>query len=157
VIGQVARPGRYALDDGNARLTDLIALAGGITPAGDDKVTVVMNRNGKSLKREIDIAAMMRGADMSGNVELANGDTVYVPRAGVFYVYGEVARSGAYRIEPNLSVRQAITLGGGLTPRGTEKGLTIHRTRDGKTVQMEVKPTDIVQADDIVFVKESFF
>src|SRR5712664_3570637 len=47
VLGQVAHPGRYPLDDTSSNLTDLLALAGGISPTGDDNVTVMVTRNGK--------------------------------------------------------------------------------------------------------------
>src|SRR6266496_3458686 len=48
VLGQVARPGRYPLDDTSSNLTDILALAGGISSTGDDKVTVMIARNGKT-------------------------------------------------------------------------------------------------------------
>jgi polysaccharide biosynthesis/export protein len=157
VLGQVARPGKYPLDEATPRLTDLIAAAGGIAPTGADVVTVLTNKDGKAVKRDIDMVALMKGGDPSLNPVIGNGDTVFVPRAAVFYIYGEVARSGAYRVEPNLSVRQAVSLGGGITPRGTERGMKIHRTQSGKTIQMDASPTDRVQADDIIYVKESLF
>ena len=86
------------------------------------------------------------------------GETVYVDRAPVFYIYGEVTRSGSYRLEPNLAVVQAISLGGGITPRGTERGLTIQRKGpDGSLQRIEARPSDLVRADDIIYVKESLF
>jgi polysaccharide export outer membrane protein len=156
VLGQVARPGKYPLEEKTSRLTDLLAAAGGIAPTGADVVTVLSHRDGKSIKRDIDMVALMKG-DSSLNPEISNGDTVFVPRAAVFYIYGEVTRSGAYRVEPNLNVRQAVSLGGGITPRGTERGMKIHRNKGGKTIEMEARPTDIIQPDDIIYVKESLF
>jgi len=50
VLGQVGRPGRYALDDVNSKLTDILALAGGISPAGDDVVTVTVARGSQIRK-----------------------------------------------------------------------------------------------------------
>ena len=58
---------------------------------------------------------------------LKGGDTVNVERAPVFYIYGEVARSGAYRVEPNMTVMQAIAAGGGITPRGSDRRLKLRR------------------------------
>lgn len=144
VLGQVAHPGRFPLDD-SARLTDVIAAAGGIGPTGADVVTVI--RNGEPQKIEL-----------TTNFALQNGDTVLVDRAPVFYVYGEVARGGAYRLEPNMTVMQAIVSGGGITPRGSERRLKLRRTgADGKVVETDAKPTDLVQADDVIFVKEALF
>ena len=144
VLGQIAHPGRFPLDD-SARLTDVIAAAGGIGPTGADTVTVI--RNGEPQKVEL-----------TKNFALQNGDTVLVDRAPVFYVYGEVPRGGAYRLEPNMTVMQAIVAGGGITPRGSERRLKLRRTApDGKVTESDAKASDIVQADDVIFVKEALF
>ena len=158
VLGQVARPGRYPLDDTSSKLTDVLALAGGITPTGDESVTVMLTRNGTQERLQVDVARMYRSGDLSSNVEVQNGDTVYVQRAPVIYIYGEVQRAGAYRLEPNMSVMQALSLGGGLTPRGTERGLMVHRRLpDGSVQRLEAKLTDPLRPDDVVYVRESLF
>lgn len=158
VLGNVHKPGRYPLDATTAKVTDLIALAGGIAPTGSDQITVMTTRNGKTERREIDLAAMIRSGDLSQNVELQAGDTIYVGRAPMIYVTGEVTRAGAYRVEKDMTVMQAIALGGGITPRGTERGIRIHRKNgDGQIHRMEAKLTDPVQTDDVIFVRESLF
>jgi polysaccharide export outer membrane protein len=158
VLGNVQKPGRYPLDATTAKVTDLIALAGGIAPTGSDEITVMTSRNGKTERREIDLAAMIRSGDLSQNLELQAGDTIYVGRAPMIYVTGEVTRAGAYRVEKDMTVMQAIALGGGITPRGTERGIRIHRKNgDGQIHRMEAKLTDPVQTDDVIFVRESLF
>lgn len=158
VLGQVTRPGRYPLDDTSSRLIDVLAQAGGIAPTGDDTVTVITNRNGKTEKIGVNVSSMYRSADLTSNFELENGDTVYVQRAPVFYIYGEVQRAGAYRLEDNLNVVQALSLGGGVTPRGTERGMKIHRRgADGTLAKIDANPSDKLLADDVLFVKESLF
>lgn len=158
VLGQVAKPGRYPLDDFNLRLTDVLAVAGGVTPAGADAVTVITRRSGKLQTLEVDLPAVFRGGDPSQNPEIASGDTILVQRAPVFYIYGEVMRSGSYRLEPNMTVMQALALGGGLSLRGTQRGLRIHRRGSAGTVEaLEVPLTGAVQADDVIYVRESLF
>lgn len=158
VLGQVVRPGRYVLDDSGLKLTDVIALAGGIGPAGDDSVTVMLTREGKTSQRAIDIAKMYRTGDLSGNFDVENGDTIYVQRAPLFYIYGEVQRAGAYRLEPNMSVMQALSLGGGVTPRGTDRGIKVHRRTEGEKFRVvDAQLTDAIQADDVIYIKESLF
>ncbi len=67
-------------------------------------------------------------------------------------------RAGAYRLQPHMIVMQALSLGGGLTARGTERGIGIHRRGPGgQFSKLEARLTDAVQADDIVFVRESLF
>jgi polysaccharide export outer membrane protein len=158
VLGQVSRPGNYVIEDTGSRLTDILTLAGGISPTGSDIVTVLTNRGGKVEKREIDVPAIFHGGDASKNIQIENGDTIFVERAPVFYIYGEVQRAGAYRLEPNMIVMQALSLGSGLTPRASERGIGINRRMpNGKFAKLEAKLTDPIQADDIVFVRESLF
>ncbi|MGE5466919.1 MAG: polysaccharide export protein EpsE [Ignavibacteria bacterium] len=156
VLGQVVHPGRYVLED-HARVTDALALAGGIAAGGGDVVTVTSPR-ASGVKQVVNMAALSRNADASANVELHNGDTVFVPRAPVFFIYGEVQHAGSYRIDGDINVMQAISLGGGITPRGTERGLSIRRRMpNGGVEQITVTPADRVQPDDVIFVKESLF
>src|SRR6195256_5758659 len=158
VLGQVARPGRYPLDDTSSNLTDILALAGGVNPTGDDNVTVMITRNGKTAKQEINVPSMYRTGDLSRNLQLENGDTIFVQRAPVFYIYGEVQRAGSYRLEQAMTVMQALSLGGGVTPRGTDRGLKIRRRgSDGTFQAIDARLTDPVQPDDVIYIRESLF
>ena len=146
VLGAVARPGRYPLDDTSSQLSDVIAAAGGITAAGAD--TVVVMRDGKEERVQM----------LGKSYTLKGGETVHVERAPVFYIHGEVARSGAYRLEPNMTVMQAIAAGGGVTPRGSDRRLKMRRVgADGKLVEKDASLRDTVKADDVIFVKEALF
>jgi len=157
VLGQVNKPGRYPID-GKHSVTDVLAEAGGVTPDGSDSVTVIRERNGKSIKEVIDLADMMRSADMKKNYELTAGDVVFVERAPKFYIYGQVQHPGGYRLERNMTVLQALSTGGGLSPRGTERGIRIKRRDTHGDLQIfEAKSDEPLQADDIVYIKESWF
>jgi polysaccharide export outer membrane protein len=146
VLGLVARPGRYALDDTSSQLADVIAAAGGVLPTGSESVTVT--RGGKEHKVPL----------LGKSFPLQGGETIYVERAPVFYIYGEVTRSGAYRLEPQMTVMQAIAAGGGITPRGSDRRLKLRRTgSDGKLVESDAGLRDIVKPDDVIFVKEALF
>ena len=157
VLGNVVKPGRYPIDSTSVRLTDFIALAGGVGPTGSDEVTIITNRNGKPEKIEVDLAEMFRRGDLTRNVSLEPGDTIFVHKAPMVYVYGEVQKGGAYRVEPQMTVMQAIAMGGGITPRGTERGIKISR-RDATGVRrIDASLTDNVQPDDVIYVRESLF
>jgi polysaccharide export outer membrane protein len=55
-------------------------------------------------------------------------------------------------------VQQAVSAGGGLTPRGTQRGLRITRKdASGVAHTIDVKNDDLVQVDDVITVKESWF
>jgi len=69
-----------------------------------------------------------------------------------------VTRSGAYRLEPNMTVMQAIAAGGGITPRGSDRRLKLRRPdAGGKLLETDAKLQDRVRADDVIIVKESLF
>jgi polysaccharide biosynthesis/export protein len=158
VLGLVGKPGRYPLDGTSARLTDIIALAGGLQPTASDMVTVVQNRKGKTSKVEVDLPALMQNAGRGKNIELQNGDTVFVNRAPVFYIYGEVNRAGAYRLEPGMTVVHAITLAGGMSLRGTDRRPQLkRRAADGQWKESTMSLLDPVKADDVIFIRESWF
>jgi len=158
VIGQVNRPGKYAVTGGVRTLGDFLSVAGGISPSGSDTVTVTTMRDGKQQRYEVDIDNLFRTGNNSANIELTSGDTVYVPRAPMVYVYGEVQRPGSFRIERNMTVTQALAQAGGLTPRGTKRNIQLDR-RDAKGNLQKLTPelSDLVQQDDVLYVQESWF
>jgi polysaccharide export outer membrane protein len=158
VLGQVNRPGKYPIEQAST-LADLLAIAGGIGATGGDIVVHISSgANGKGAKREIDINQALRNGEMDKNFPVRNGDIIFVPRAPLFYIYGEVQRPGAYRLEKDMTVMQALSVGGGLNVRGTERGIRINRHNgDGKVTTIETKMTDLVKENDVIFVKESLF
>lgn len=157
VLGQVNRPGKYSVASGVRTVIDFLSQAGGVSAGGADSIIVITKRNGKTIKQEIDIDQLYRKGDTSVNFELADGDSIYVPRTPVFYIYGEVQRPGAFRLERNMNVAQALSTGGGLSQRGTERGIKIKRNVGGALKTLDVKSGDLLQADDILYVSESLF
>jgi len=157
VLGQVNRPGRYPVD-GKRSVMDMLALAGGISAEGGDRVSLIRTREGKTTREEIDVIQMVRDGELARDYQLAGSDVIYVERAPRFYIYGEVQRPGAFRLERAMTVMQALSAGGGLSPRGTERGLLIkRRDAQGKVQLIQARQDDLVQIDDVVFVKESWF
>lgn len=158
VLGQVNRPGRFPLETTNTRLTEMLAIAGGITSTGADTVIIVGQRGGQSFRREVDIAGLFLGKGMEDDMIVAGGDVIYVHRAPTFYVYGEVQRPGSYRVERNMTMMQALAQGGGPTVRGTENRLRLHRrSADGAIVKSAPALTDPIQPDDVLYIHESIF
>lgn len=158
VLGAVGRPGQYPLEYSNTRLSDILALAGGVAQGGSDTVIVTGQRNGKPVRQEINVATMYLEGKTASDILMAPGDVVYVHRAPVFYVYGEAQRPGAFRLERNMTFMQALVTAGGPTARGTEKRLRLHRQDlDGKTKELSPELGELVQSDDVIFVRESLF
>lgn len=159
VLGQVGRPGRYPLETGEVRLTDMLATAGGIAQGGSDVVVVLGTRNGQPYRAEVDLPAVFASTGRRGaDVVLQNNDVIWVERVPTIYLYGEVQRPGALRLERNMTVMQALASAGGLTQRGTLRGLRVsRRDADGRTREVEPQMSDVLRADDVVFVRESVF
>ena len=158
VLGQVTRPGRFPLETFNTRVSDMLAAAGGITAVGDDVLIVTGQRNSKPFRKVIDIPALFLNDKSDNDIVLAGGDTLYVNKAPVFYIYGEAQRPGPYRIERGMTVMQALAQGGGPTVRGSQNRLRLHR-RDtaGNVAESTPRLTDTVQAEDVIYVRESLF
>ena len=158
VLGQVSKPGRFPLETLNTRVSDMLAAAGGTTALGDDVLIVTGQRNNKPFRKVIDIPALFLNDKSDNDIVLSGGDTLYVNKAPVFYIYGEAQRPGPYRIERGMSMMQALASGGGPTVRGSQNRLRLHR-RDlnGNVVETTPKLTDSVQAEDVIYVRESLF
>jgi polysaccharide export outer membrane protein len=155
VLGQVNRPGRFAID-ASRNVLDILALAGGVSGDGGDLVSLLRKRDGVTTKEIIDIVEIVRSG--AAQPDVAGGDVIYVERAPRFYIYGEVQRPGLFRLERNMTVLQALAAGGGLTARGTERGLRVkRRDADGKLQIIDAQHDDLLRPDDVVYVKESLF
>jgi polysaccharide export outer membrane protein len=164
VLGQVNRPGRFPLETFNSRVSELLAMAGGImggagaSAGGADTIIVTGTRDGKPFRKEIDVAQMYLHNRPEDDIQVSAGDVIYVPAAPVFYIYGEVQRPGSFRIERGMTIQQALAQGGGPTIRGTERRLKVNRKEaDGRVIALNPAPSDPVQPNDVIFVRESLF
>lgn len=156
-LGQFNRPGRYPIEMHAMRLSDLVAQAGGVATGGADVVTLTGTRNGQPYQVDVDLPALLTKRKGEDPV-VRNGDIVYADRMPTVYVYGEVQRPGQIRLERDMNVRQAVASGGGLNPRGTERGIRLHRrTEGGATETVRPEMTDRLRDGDILFVPESIF
>jgi polysaccharide export outer membrane protein len=158
VLGYVQKPGKYSID-GVSYVIDLISQAGGVSPDGADIATLIKkDAEGKVWKQSIDLIKLFDSRDMTQNYEVSDGDVIYIGRAPVFYIYGEVQRPGGYRLQRGMNVMQAISVGGGLTPRGTERGLRINRPEsDGKVQTGSAETTTLVRENDVIVVRQRLF
>ena len=158
VLGQVNRPGRFPIEAPDLRLSDLLAVAGGVAIGGADTIVLVGTRGGQRIRKEIELSSLFRSANGDDDMLVLNGDVVYVERAPIVYIYGEVQRPGPMRLERGLTVMQALATGGGLTLRGTERGLRLHRKgSDGKLQVLQPAMDDVLHDGDVVYVRESLF
>jgi len=159
VLGQVGKPGRYPLDLVGMRMTEVLALAGGVVAgAGSDTVVVQGQRDGRPFRHEADLPKLFAPGGSADDIVMMPGDTIWVDRAPQIYMYGEIQHPGVIRLERGMTVMQAVAAGGGATPRGTLKGLKVTRHgADGKTQTLEPSMEDTLKDGDVVFIRESLF
>jgi polysaccharide biosynthesis/export protein len=159
VLGFVKNPGRYKLEGTTAKLTDVIAMAGGLVPDASDIVVVQRSDASKTASvLRINLAEVIQHGDASKNIEVGSGDSVFVPKAPVIYVYGEVTKGGSYRLEPGMTVMQAISMAGGVTPRGSERRAKLRsRGPNGHWKEVPARALDRVSPNDVIYVPEALF
>ena len=164
VLGEVRQPGAYNLT-ATMTVVELLALAGGNTDLASEDAVVVRGGalpgaaapggDGAETLR-VNLDALVRG-NVSENVALRHGDTLFVPRTEVAYVFGEVRSPGRYPIRNNTTVLQMLSLAGGTTIFGGLGGIRIVRTIGGEQVEIPAQLGDLIQPDDVVRVPNRFF
>jgi polysaccharide export outer membrane protein len=168
VVGEVRTPGIYPLSH-EMTLIEALARAGSTTDRARNEAIIVHAPAGATLAGPL-LPTVTGAADVihvalkelqSGgggqNVVLRDADTIFVPRADNFYVFGQVRNPGAYPLQEATTVLQALSLAGGLTDRGSTRHIRIIRTVGGKKQDVAVKLDDLVRPDDTVLVPERFF
>ena len=167
VMGEVRSPGAYQLT-GDMTIIEAIARAGSTTPQAADGMMIVRPKEGSKADGpvlatddhseviRVNLREIQEGA-LSKNVQLLDGDTLVVQKARSVYVFGQVRAPGAYPVDKDTTVLQAMSLAGGVTDRGSTGRIKIVRTVDGKKKEIKVKLTDIVEPGDTIIVAERFF
>jgi polysaccharide biosynthesis/export protein len=154
VMGQVTKAGQYPLD-ASKKVIDVLAMAGGILNDTAAEDATLVRADGSRVA--IDLQKLFDG-DPAMNLVVHDGDTVFVRHAPQFYIYGEVQHPGEYRLARNTTISQAISIGGGLTPRGTQRGAIVKRLdAEGKERKYSVSEEDVLQPNDVLLIKASLF
>lgn len=159
VLGEVRQPGRFAAPT-QMSVLDALALAGGIAETGGQRVTVLRYQDGRLQRREVDLTGLAGEGDLRGTpaLMLRPGDTVMVPEAARFYIYGEVRSPNAYPLKPGMTVMQALALGGGANERGSRKRIEVQRQNaDGVVETRSASLADVVYPNDVIYVRERLF
>ncbi len=156
IVGEVVKPGRFPIDT-RTSILDALALAGGITDQGEERAFILRRKEDGVDRFEIDLSDLLNAG--TGQVpEMRAGDTVVVPKAQLFYVYGAVNRPGSYALRKDMTVIEAIAVAGGLTDRGSTRRVRIKRKIKGEKLDtIGVDLDDAVRAEDVINVRERIF
>lgn len=161
IMGQVFRPGVFTLS-GSTTFLELLTLAGGLTKEAGDKATIKRKALDAGREKEglitIDLRRLIDQGDASLDVMLMDNDSIYIAKAGVFYITGEIRKPDAYKHEEGLTVIKAATMAGGFSDKAAPGRIRIIRKVDRKEKVIERAGMDeLILPDDIIIVPESFF
>jgi polysaccharide export outer membrane protein len=169
VIGKVRTPGKVQMTGTQMTLLEALALAGSPTADAANEVIVVHpkkpgtpgttpaadapagNEEIRVNRRDLELGRVGQ------EVVLRDGDIINVPEAQRFYIQGQVRNPGNYVLDSGMTVEQAIALAGGLTERGSTRGLTSTRMINGKRTEVSLRLEDKVQPNDTIQVKQRLF
>jgi polysaccharide biosynthesis/export protein len=170
ILGAVSKPGPYPLQR-QTTLLEALSAAGGPTPdagfevilthAADQQVLpsgtsqTSAAANGQPAMR-VSLEQLIAGG-VPQRITLQDGDVVYVPAAAFVYLAGEIQRPGRYRLEKDATIQKTITAAGGFTKFAATKSMIVQRMVDGKRLDFQAGPDDLLQADDVVVVRPSLF
>jgi polysaccharide export outer membrane protein len=166
VLGEVRTPGKYSIE-GQVTLLEVIANAGSLTPTAGNEIIVQRYKDGNPVvltpalpgdERAAEVMRVSMDALREGkgdaNLLLQDGDTLFIPSAEKFYVTGFVRSPGAYVLVPKMTVRQAIAVAGGLSERGSDRGMKIIRTVKGKEVEVNATMATPIQPNDTIRIRQ---
>ena len=170
VMGAVSKPGPYALQRQTTLLEALSAAGGPTLDAGfevilthaADKQALASGTskasttaNGQPAMR-VSLEQLMAGG-VPQRITLQDGDVIYVPVAAFVYLTGEIQRPGRYRLEKDATIQKMVTAAGGFTKFAATKNMIVQRMVDGKRLEFQAAPNDLLQAEDVVVVRPSLF
>ncbi|MCP4400207.1 MAG: hypothetical protein GY801_23230 [bacterium] len=142
ILGEVTKPGAFYLSK-NDTLLEVISKAGGVTQNAGREIIIVRPIAGTAVQQparldnknnrliHVELQALLAG-DVQKNIGVQNNDTIYVPKASVFSVFGEVRKPGSYPLEKETSVLEAISIAGGPTENADTQKLELLRKEDGE-------------------------
>lgn len=161
VSGEVRTPGKITMAGNTMTLLEALAQAGSPTTNASNEIVVTRRTAGaapNARPEEIrvnrrDIETGRAGHDLF----LRDGDIIFVPKAETFYISGMVRNPGSYVLDPGMTIEQAIALAGGLTERGSDRGIVANRMVNGRLAEVPVDKSDTVKAGDTIKVRARFF
>lgn len=112
------------------------------------------------------VSAMgMTASSLEGRLRAGlDGDYLINPRVAVsvvayreFFVNGEVREPGGYPWQPGLTMRQAVSLAGGLTERASQRRMSIIREQDPERRPESVDMDSPVNPGDIIEIRQGLF
>jgi len=166
ISGAVKNPGKYELDF-MPTVMDLVANAGGLLPErgnlayilrgmaaekiDDTQMTDVL---AKTEPIRVDLIKLLDEGDMSENIRLESGDTVYFPSdtklnqsATKVYVQGHVKNPGVFDYQPGLTALSACIMAGGFSKFAAPNRAKVIRQSENGPETIKINLEDVIAGD----------
>ena len=163
IVGEVKNPGKHPLTGAQTTLLEALAQAGYLSPNSGTEVLILkpgkqpvdgaLTPDKATESIRISLAELQEGR-LSANIQIHEGETIFVPRAEKFYVSGYVRSPGAYVYERGMTLLQALTLAGGVSDKGSLRGIKAQRLVNGQKKEISLKVTDPIQPGDTIVVRQ---
>lgn len=182
ISGAVKNPGKFELDF-TPTVMDMVASAGGVLPERGNIAYILRGVSGQDISEQdlqenitkkepikIDLLKLLDKGDMSENIKLESGDTIYIPLGkklnqtqSQVYVEGKVKKPGVFDYQPGMTALSACIIAGGFDKfsapnrtkiiRQTEAGIetidiNLDRVQTGKLPDLELQPGDRVHVPE---------
>jgi protein involved in polysaccharide export with SLBB domain len=161
LLGAVRNQQRFKLRR-EVRLSELLAVSGGITDTASGEITIVRpadlncfasdaSANGKPEFMHFTVSQVLSG-DPAANPVVLSGDIITVVEASPIYVIGGVNNPRQISSREEMTVSRAISSAGGLAREAVESEITVYRRegKEGKSINIDLKKIKSKQQDDLV-------
>ncbi len=124
VLGEVQRPGVFAMDDPVTAL-EMVAQAGGFTNEATRRRVVLLRQQGQdSAATVLDLRKVLKGEDFAQNVTMQKGDILFVPKSTVANIDRFASHLNIW-LSPILRAESAVLLGFDINDRTRIDSATI--------------------------------
>lgn len=168
VIGSVNAPGVYALHQNVSTLLDMLTLAGGPAASAGQVAHILRKQpeDDEPMRISIDLEELLNRGAFELNVVVQNGDVIFVPRAPMVFLYGNVRSPGGYALSRSMRAMEAIAMAGGfagnaakkrcyVTRRGDSPGTEVRIPLDFDAIEKGKNPNIYLREGDVLNVPES--
>lgn len=165
ISGAIEKPGKYEMT-AETTIMDLIAKAQGVTLESGKIAYVLRDEDGNDTTKKqglnsegsgrepikINLVKLLDEGDMSKNIILRPGDSVYIPHAkglhqaqSKVYVSGRVKKAGLYEFQPGMTALSACIMAGGFDKYAAANRTTIVRQVEGEQKVIKIDLEDVIE------------
>jgi polysaccharide export outer membrane protein len=125
VVGDVKRPGSYTVSS-LSTITNALFTSGGVSQIGSLR-NIQLKRGGTTVTT-LDLYDLLLRGDTSRDLQLRQGDALFVPPIGrTAAVAGQIRRPAIYEFRDGTSASEIIALAGGLQPDADPRAVRLER------------------------------